>query len=166
MASTIAGPSGASASDGLQAIGTPAVKQGVVLDFGELRAGLDQRDVDRGAEIGDDARRAQGVAHQRAAAGAEFDQPHRVRAPHRQPGLRRPEAEQFAEHLRDFRRRGEIARGAEGIAVHVIAVFVIGEREFHVALDAYRAGRPAIIALISSPSALMLSPRRRARSTG
>ena len=61
--------------------------------------------------------------HQRAAAGAEFDQAHRVGPPHRRPGLRRPEADEFAEHLRDFRRGGEIALGAEWIVVHVIAVF-------------------------------------------
>ena len=54
---------------------------------------------------------------------------------HARPHLGRPKADQLAEHLRDFRRGGEIARRAERIAVHVVAEIGMGERQLHVVLD-------------------------------
>jgi len=116
-------------------------EQRVVLDLGERRARLDQRDVERGAELGDDARGAQRIAHQSAAARAKLDHAHRIGPPHRRPHFRRPQADEFAEHLRDFRRGGEIAVGPERVARHVVAVLRIGERELHEALD---RDRPAL----------------------
>ncbi len=114
-------------------------QQRVVLDLGERRARLDQRHVERGAKFRDDARGAQGVAHQGAASGSEFDEPQRIGPAHHAPHLGRPKADQLAEHLRDLRGGGEVARRAEGIAVHVIAELGMRERQLHVALDRDRA---------------------------
>ena len=87
-----------------------------MLDRRKHRARFYQADLEHGAEVRSDARRPQSVAHQRAAPGAKFDQPHRIGRAHRRPHFRRPEADQFAEHLADFGRRREIARRSERIA--------------------------------------------------
>src|SRR3546814_8085197 len=71
------------------------------------------------------ARSAQGVDHQGAASGTEFDELAGRRAAEAQPGVGAPHADQLAEHLADLRRGDEVPalrpRRAEGIAVHVIA---------------------------------------------
>ena len=78
---------------------------------------------------------AQGVGHQRAAPRPELDQPDARRRADLAPDFGRPQADQFAEHLRDFRRGDEIAVGAERIARGVIALGRMGQGERHVALD-------------------------------
>ena len=77
---------------------------------------------DRLAESRRDIHGAQRIAHHGAAAGTKFDQPHIFRRAHHLPDRGRPQPDQLAEHLADFRRGGEIAAGAERIARDVIAV--------------------------------------------
>src|SRR5690606_7284188 len=72
-------------------------------------------------KIGHAPEGAQHVGHQGAATGAELDQAERGRPSHAQPQIGAPEADQFAEHLANLRRRDEVAGGAEGIARGVIA---------------------------------------------
>ncbi len=81
-------------------------------------------------------RRAQCIGHQRAASRAELRQPRRLRGADQPPRLRRPEAQQFAEHLADLGRGDEIAGGAEGIARGVVAVGRIEQAQAHVVGDA------------------------------
>lgn len=80
------------------------------------RIDLDQMDAERVIERRQHAQCAQRVGHHGAAAGAEFDQMHVLRRAHVAPYGRGPEPEQFAEHLADFRRGGEVALAAERIA--------------------------------------------------
>ena len=115
------------------------LEQQFVLHRRQGRARLQEPDVERGAKVRHDARGPQRVAHQRAPARPQFDQPDGIWRAHGRPDLRRPKADQLAEHLRDLRRGGEIARRAERIAIHVIAVVGMGERQLHVALDGDRA---------------------------
>ena len=117
----------------------PAVEKKLVLHFGERRAHLHEPDVERGAELRHDARGAERVAHQRSASRSAFDEAHARRRSHAGPDLGRPEADQLAEHLGDFGRRGEVAGRAERIAVHVIAELGMSERDLHVLLDRDRA---------------------------
>ena len=110
LAMTIAGPSGAcraSAPGDRRAAG----QQRLVWILRERRARLDERHVERRRETpARCARRAarrssacRGPARARSA-GPDSARP--IDAPH----LGRPEPDQLAEHLRDFRRGGEVAR--------------------------------------------------------
>ena len=78
---------------------------------------------------------AQGVAHQRAAAGAELGEDAGAAAAVG-PGLGQPEADELAEHLADLGGGGEVAGGAERVAGGVVA----GEAEPHPGVEAERAG--------------------------
>ena len=110
----------------------------LVLHRRQGRACLQEPNVEGGAKVRHDARRPQRVAHQRAAARPQLDEPDGIWRAHGRPYLRRPEADQLPEHLRDLGRRGEIARGPERIAIHVITVLGMGERKLHVAFDSDR----------------------------
>ena len=81
---------------------------------------------------------AQHVAYQRAAAGTQFHQIKGWRLAHEFPGGDAPDADQFAEDLRDFRRGDEIARLAQRIARHVVAVSRMTEAQAHVAVERHR----------------------------
>ena len=72
------------------------------------RARLDQIELQGLQKVGPQACGAQQVAHQNAASGAKLDQMDRVGSAHRLPRRHDPDADQFAEHLRDFRRGDEI----------------------------------------------------------
>src|SRR5215468_69038 len=74
---------------------------------------------------------AQGVHHHGAAAGTELDQRDRVGRSYRLPHIGGPQADQFAEHLTDLRRRDEIAGPAEWSAAVVVAVLRIVEAYLH-----------------------------------
>ena len=87
--------------------------------------------VERGMETRHAARGAQRIGHQGAAAGAEFDQPHRGWPPHRQPALGEPGAQQFAEHLRYFGGGREVACGAHGRGVAIVAETGMTQRLGH-----------------------------------
>jgi hypothetical protein len=98
----------------------------------QRRARFHQMNVDRGAEFGRGlAGGAQRVGHQRAAAGAELDQPQRRRRPHGLPDHGAPQADELAEDLADFRRGDEIALGAQRVAAHVVAVLGMAQRLGH-----------------------------------
>ena len=77
---------------------------------------------ERRGKIRDARGDAKDVGHQRAAAGAELDQPDGRGRAGSAPRLDQPGADDLAEHLADLRRGGEIAGRAEGIARHVVAV--------------------------------------------
>jgi len=70
---------------------------------------------------------AQSVRHQCAAARPQLHQPCVARSILFPPNVDQPEPDQLAEHLADFRRRREVAGGAEGIAMHVVAAKIEGE---------------------------------------
>ena len=115
-------------------------RERLALPSAQHRAGLDQVQTGGRDEFGGDpSPRPPGVGRQRAASGAEFHQPNRVRRTHRPPDLDAPRADQFAEHLADLRRGGEVAGGAERIAGRVVAVFRMSERFGHVVGQAQRA---------------------------
>ena len=79
-------------------------------------------------------------AIKRAAAGPELDEAHRRRPAHRQPALGQPGAQKLAEHLRDFRRRREVAGGAHRQGGAVVAEAGMAERLGHEVGDRDRAG--------------------------
>ncbi len=89
---------------------------------------------------GDAARGAQCIGHQRAAAGPQLDEAHRLRPAHRQPALGEPGAQKLAEHLGDFRRRREVAGGAHRQGGAVVAEAGMAERLGHEVGDRDRAG--------------------------
>ena len=89
-------------------------------------------------EIRTDARRAQHVAHQRTAAGTEFDQMKALRPAAILPDLHEEKADQLAKNLADLGRRDEVAR--DWIPPRVIAGMRIGERDAHKFRDCDRAG--------------------------
>jgi len=96
-------------------------------------------DVDRLIERRQHPNRAERIRHHGAAAGAEFDQPQHRRRPDCLPYRSRPQTEQFAEHLADLGRGGEIALAAERIARHVIAVLGMHQAQLHVSPDRHRS---------------------------
>ena len=116
-----------------------AVNEQFVLHRRHRWARLDEPHVERIAKSRHNAGGAQRIAHQRAAPRSELDEAHWIGRAHARPHFRRPKPDQFAEHLRNLRRGREIARRAEGIAVHVVAEIGMGERELHVLLDGDRA---------------------------
>ncbi len=82
---------------------------------------------------------AQRVFHHGAAAGAEFDQRHRIGRAQQSPDVRGPQADQFAKHLADFRRGDEIAASAERGAPIVVAVLGVVEAHGHEFRDRNRS---------------------------
>ncbi len=112
--------------------------QRLPLPAGEGRRHLDEMDVDGRVKGGKGARGPQEVGHQRAAAGAELDEPDGLRPAEGVPGLGRPDADQLAEDLADLRGGDEVARRTEGVAAHVVAVARVAEGERHVAIDGKR----------------------------
>ena len=105
------------------------------LRFAQNRAGFDEIDGDRVEKSRRHAPDAQHVGHQHAASGPKLHEP-RVRRPARGgPRLADPDAEHLAEHLADLRRRDEIARRAERIPGHVIAVPRVLQAQRHVTLQ-------------------------------
>ena len=77
---------------------------------------IDEVDVEHLVKRRQHPQGAQCIRHHCAAARPEFDQPQQRRRPDRLPHRGRPQPEQFAEHLADFGRGGEIALAAQGIA--------------------------------------------------
>ncbi len=92
-------------------------------------------------ESGQRPRRPHCVGQHRSAARPELDQLHGRRRSHLPPHPRRPQSEQFAEHLADLRRSDEIAGAPERIAGHVVAMLGVSEAERHVARDRDRPAR-------------------------
>ena len=103
----------------------------------ERGAGLHEPGAGGGAETGDRGGGAQGVVHERPAAGAEFGEHDGVGAALVGPHLGGPEADQLAEHLADLGGGDEIARHAQGVAGGVVA----GDAEGHVGVEAERSLR-------------------------
>src|SRR5260221_10410397 len=99
-----------------------------MLRLAQHLAGLDEMKAQRGEELRHDARRAQRVRHQSAAAGAELGEDEGCRPAGAVPEIDAPQADQLAEDLADLRRSGEVAAPAERIARRVIAVFRMAER--------------------------------------
>ena len=78
----------------------------------EARGGLDEMQAEGLVEIGGDLGDGpEGVLHEGAAAGAAFDEEHRVGAAERMPDDGGPGAQEFAEDLGDLRRGGEVLEG-------------------------------------------------------
>ena len=75
------------------------------------------------------------IGHQGAATGPQFHQCKVSGIAEGLPGLGDPDAQQLAKDLGDFWRRGEVARRAEWIAVHVIAKFRMAETKRHIAVN-------------------------------
>ena len=111
------------------------------LPFAQHRVDLDEMDVQRLEQRRQYANRAQRIRHHGAAAGAEFDQPQHRRRADRLPHRRRPQPEQFAEHLAHLGRRSEIALAPQGIARDVVAVLRMQQAQLHVAPDRHRSRR-------------------------
>ena len=100
--------------------------------------GLDK--VDLGPEFGFQPRGAQSICHQHAAPGPELDQPD-IRGPSQTlPRIHAPEPHDLAEHLADFRRRGEVAAPPERVAAGIVGAAAqrheLGKRHRAVAFDA------------------------------
>ena len=112
--------------------------QRLALAVAQVRAGFHQMDDGVVAEQRQHRRRPQHVGHQRAAAGTQLHQMEGAGAAQPRPCIDAPEPDQFAEHLADFRRGGEIAALAERIAPHVIAEARIAQRLRHEGADADR----------------------------
>ena len=115
-----------------------AIDEQLVLHRRHGRARLDEPHVERVAKSRHDAGGAQRIADQRASPRSELDEAHRIGRAHARPHFRRPKPDQFAEHLRNLWRGGEIARRAKWIAAHVVAEIGMAERELHVLLDGDR----------------------------
>src|SRR5260370_5683713 len=81
------------------------------------------------------------MRHQGAAAGSQFDQSQHGWRTDRLPYRRRPQPEQFAEHLAHLGRGDEIALAHERIARNVIAVLGMRQAQLHVTPDRHRPGR-------------------------
>src|SRR6185295_3113738 len=58
---------------------------------------------------------------------------------HRPPGRRCPQPDQFAEHLADLGRGGEVAGDAELVVPGVIAAFRVGKAKLHILRNRHRA---------------------------
>jgi len=96
-------------------------------------ADLDQMDLDRLEKAGRQPGRAQGIGHQRAAAGAEFDQRQLCRRAHLLPDDSAPKPDEFTEDLRDLRRGDEIAGASDDVARPIVAELGIVEAQVDVA---------------------------------
>ena len=105
------------------------------LNLAQHRAGLDQMRVAGKTRC---AHRAQGIAGQRSAARPELGVDRVARRSGAFPAVGERGADDLAEHLADFRRRGEIAARAERIAGRVI-ISVAG---LHIGLDGDRPFAP------------------------
>ena len=114
--------------------------QGLALNPLQHRADLDHVEGESGIELGHHLGRPHRIDHHCAAAGPELHQPDALGRSQRAPGRGRPQTDQLAEHLADFRRSGEIAAGAERVARRVVTVLGMGEAERHVLRDRHRTG--------------------------
>ncbi len=117
LAMTIAGPSGTSARSRCHVTGRCNACQNLPLACDECRGHLDEMDRDGFVEGRQDAGGAQEVGHQRAAAGAEFDEPHLRRMAVALPTRPPPRRDQFPEDLADLGRGGEVAAAPSGSRV-------------------------------------------------
>ena len=95
--------------------------------------------LERRAEFGNETRRAQRIAHQRAASRPQLDEPHGLRRAHLLPDDGTPQPDELAEHLADLRRGDEVAGAADGGLPAVVAVLGILQAGLHVVVDADRA---------------------------
>ncbi len=138
LATSSIGPSGTSSRRACQ-VGVEIAERGSLQSLQPL-VDLDEMEIERGMEACDAARGAQRIGHQRAAAGAELDEAHRLRPAHRQPAFGQPGAQKLAEHLGDFRRRREVAGGAHRQGGAVVAEAGMAERLGHEVGDRDRAG--------------------------
>ena len=138
LATSSSGPSGTSSKRACQVglIGG----EGLALQGVQLLVDLDEMEIDGGMEARHAARGAQGIGHQGAASRSKLDQPHAGWASHRQPALGQPGAQKLAEHLGDFRRRGEVAGGADGQRLAVVAQPRMAQRLGHEVGERDRAG--------------------------
>jgi hypothetical protein len=101
----------------------------------ERAAGLQQHDVQRLGEAGRDTRSPQRIAHQSSIAGAELDQPQARRPAEAGPHFRRPQAQDFAEHLRDMGGGDEVTVGPESRPHRIITFLRIVQARIHVVVD-------------------------------
>src|SRR6187399_3107621 len=101
----------------------------------EHRADLDQMRDDCGMKFRYDLHRAQRIIHQGTAPGTELDQPHVLGCAHLRPYGRRPQTDQFAEHLADFWRCRKVSARTERITRGVVAVLAVEQAERHVLSD-------------------------------
>jgi hypothetical protein len=83
---------------------------------------------------------AQNIGHQRAATGAKLGQREGRGRALVKPALRKAQAQQFAEHLADLGRGGEIAARTKRVAGGVIAVLGVHQAIGHIVGQRYRAG--------------------------
>ena len=112
--------------------------QGLGLKVPQRSAGLDQDQVAGFEEAGDQAGGAQGVAHQGSVAGADLDQAEPFGRAQPVPGLDRPQADQFAEHLADQGRGDEVAAFPQSRARGVIAALGIMQAAGDIVGDRHR----------------------------
>ncbi len=115
-------------------------RQDSLLLVAQHRIDLDQVDAERLIQRRQHPQRAQRIRHHGAAAGSELDQPQQRWRIDRLPYRRRPQPEQFAEHLAHFGRGGEVALASQRIARNIIAVLGMRQAQFHVAPDRHRPG--------------------------
>ncbi len=113
-------------------------RERAALRLHQVPARLDEMHIERLAKFRHDARGAQKIGHQSAAAGAELDEPQLGRRAEGMPDFGGPKPDQFAEHLMDLRRGDEIAARADRQFALVIAVLRVKRRERHEALEAHR----------------------------
>ena len=111
----------------------------LLLHRAQRRAGLDQVHGGRGQERRHRPRRAQGIAHQGAAARPELDEAQRRGAAHALPDDSTPHSDQLAEHLADLGRRDEIPARADALRAAPVAVLGMGQAGAHVGIDRQRA---------------------------
>ena len=90
--------------------------KGTALDFSEPVARFNHHYIGRIKKFGHLPCGAQKVIHQRALAGAEFDQGKSGRAVHCLPGGNAPDADEFTKHLADFGGRDEITAVSTALA--------------------------------------------------
>ena len=80
------------------------------------------------------------VRHERASSGAKLGKTHRPWRLTVEPGLRKCQPQEFAEHLADFWRGGEVAWRAEGIARGIVSEFGMQQTVRHVVRHGHWAG--------------------------
>ena len=112
--------------------------QRFALPHAENGTGFDQMDAQGLPEGRQHRGGSQRVAHQRASARPKLDEVHAVRRAHGRPGMGTPETDQLSEHLADFRRRDEIAGGAETVGGNVVAELRMTQRVAHERSDGER----------------------------
>ncbi len=114
------------------------LRQGLLLCGFERRAGFHQHHFGVRGKFAVCLCGTQGVGHQGAAPRPQFDQAQGLRLAQLVPHRHAPGAEQFAEHLRDFRRGDEIARASDRITCGIDAVIRVMQRQRHELRDGNR----------------------------